>query len=135
MVTLFQGEPRVLVVDDNRDAADNLAMLLRSHGLAVHVAYDGVSALGLAETIQPTVVVLDIGLPDVSGLEVARALRRTARARQLTIIAVTGWGQPGDRLQTRNAGVDAHLVKPVDPDDLLKLIDSAPVIERWRRDA
>ena len=135
VVTLFQGEPRVLVVDDNRDAADNLAMLLRSHGLAVHVAYDGVSALGLAETIQPTVVVLDIGLPDVSGLEVARALRRTARARQLTIIAVTGWGQPGDRLQTRNAGVDAHLVKPVDPDDLLKLIDSAPVIERWRRDA
>ncbi|MGH8335820.1 MAG: response regulator, partial [Gammaproteobacteria bacterium] len=99
------------------------------------VAYDGARALELADTAQPTVVVLDIGLPDVSGLEVARALRRTARAGQLMIIAVTGWGQPGDRLETRNAGIDVHLVKPVEPDALFKLIDSAPVIERLRRDA
>lgn len=135
VVALFQGEPRVLVVDDNRDAADNLAMLLRSHGLQVHVAYDGARALELADTAQPTVVVLDIGLPDLSGLEVARALRRTWRAGQLMIIAVTGRGQPADRLETRNAGIEVHLVKPVDPDTLLKLIDSAPVIERLRGDA
>lgn len=135
VVALFQGRPRVLVVDDNRDAADSLAMLLRSHGLQVHVAYDGARALELAETARPTVVILDIGLPDMSGLEVARVLRRTARAGQLMIIAVTGWGQPGDRLETRNAGIDAHLVKPPNPHDLFKLIDSAPVIDRWRKDA
>lgn len=135
VVTLFQGEPRVLVVDDNRDAADNLAMLLRSHGLQVHVAYDGTRAIELAEAAPPTVVVLDIGLPDVSGFEVARALRRSTRSAQLTIIAVTGWGQPADRLETRNAGIDAHLVKPVDPGELLELIASAPEVARWRKDA
>jgi PAS domain S-box-containing protein len=126
VVTLFQGEPRVLVVDDNRDAADTLAVLLRSRGLNVHVAYDGKSALELAEAARPTLVVLDVGLPDVSGLEVAQALRRAAWAAQIMIIAVTGWGQPADRLKTRNAGFDAHLVKPVDPDELFKLIHSAP---------
>lgn len=135
VIALFQGRARVLVVDDNHDAADTLAMLLRSHGLQVHVAYDGARALELAETTHPTVVILDIGLPDVSGLEVARALRRTARAGELMIIAVTGWGQPADRLETRNAGIDAHLVKPPNPDELFKLIDSAPVLGRWRKDA
>jgi len=135
VVTLFQGEPRVLVVDDNRDAADNLALLLRSHGLQVHVAYNGRGALELAEAAQPTVVVLDIGLPDLSGLEVARTLRRTPWATELMIIAVTGWGQPANRLETRNAGIDAHLVKPVDPDELFKLIDSASHVLRRRIDA
>lgn len=135
VVALFQGEPRVLVVDDNADVADNLAMLLRAHGLPVHVAYDGAHALELAETARPTVLVLDIGLPDISGLEVARALRRRAWAAQLMIVAVTGWGQPADRLATRNAGFDAHLVKPVDPDALFQLIDSAAHLEQRRQDA
>lgn len=135
VVTLFQGEPRVLVVDDNRDVAESLAMLLRSHGLKVHVAYDGARALELAETVRPTVIVLDIGLPEGSGLEVARALRRKPWAAQLMIIAVTGWGQPADRLQTSNTGIDAHLVKPVDPDILFKLIDSSSDLERRRKDA
>jgi PAS domain S-box-containing protein len=135
VVTLFQGEPRVLVVDDNPDVADNLAMLLRAHGLQVRVAYDGAQALELAETSRPMVLVLDLGLPDLSGLEVARALRRRAWAAQLLMIAVTGWGQAADRLATRNAGFDAHLVKPVDPDALFQLIDSAADLERRRQDA
>lgn len=132
VVALFEGEPRVLVVDDNEDAADNLAMLLRSHGLLVHVAYEGARALELAEATRPTVIVLDVGLPDMSGLEVARALRRTSWSTQLMIIAVTGWGQPADRLATRDAGIDAHLIKPVDPDELLGLIGSAPNFDQRR---
>lgn len=135
VVALFQGEPRVLVVDDNADVADNLAMLLRAQGLPVHVAYDGAHALELAETARPTVLVLDVGLPDISGLEVARALRRRPWAAQLMIVAVTGWGQAADRVATRNAGFDAHLVKPVDPDALFQLIDSATHLEERRRDA
>ncbi len=124
VVTLFQGQPRVLVVDDNRDAADNLAGLLRLHGLQVHVAYDGTHALEIAESARPSVTVLDIGLPDVSGTEVARAIRNAPWASDIRIIAVTGWGQHQDRLGTRNAGIDVHLVKPVSPDEILKLIGS-----------
>lgn len=135
VIALFQGEPRVLVVDDNPDVADNLAMLLRAQGLPVHVAYDGAQALELAETARPTVLVLDVGLPDIGGLEVARALRRRPWAAQLLIIAVTGWGQAADRLATRQAGFDAHLVKPVDPDALFQLIGSAAHREARRQDA
>ncbi len=125
VVTLRPGGTRVLVVDDNRDAADSLALLLRAHGLTVHVAYDGAQALDLAERVRPAVVLLDIGLPDMSGLEVARALRRAAWGARLTLIAVTGWGQPDDRRATREAGIDIHRVKPVAPEELLALIDAA----------
>ncbi len=135
LVTLFQGEPRVLVVDDNRDAADSLALLLRSHGLKVHVAYDGKQALELCDTTRPTAIVLDIGLPDMSGLEVARAVRQCPWAGRLSIIAVTGWGQPGDRLATRDAGIDVHLVKPVDPDEILRLINSGSHESEQRKGA
>jgi len=130
VVTLFQGEPRVLIVDDNRDAADNLAWLLRSHGLHVQVAYDGMRALELAQAMRPSVVLLDIGLPDLNGLEVARRLRHLPWASQLALIAVTGWGQPEDRRETRAAGIDVHLVKPVDPVELLRVIQSLPQVSR-----
>jgi signal transduction histidine kinase/ActR/RegA family two-component response regulator len=135
VVTLFRDGPQVLVVDDNRDAADNLALLLRTRGLQVHVAYDGSQALALAERARPAIVVLDIGLPDMSGLQVARALRRAPWAAQLTLIAVTGWGQADDRQATHEAGVDLHLVKPVAPEQLLEVIDSAARSQSRRKDA
>jgi two-component system CheB/CheR fusion protein len=119
VVTLFRTEPRVLVVDDNRDAADSLTLLLRSYGLNVHVAYTGRDAVAIAEAVRPDVLLLDLGLPDISGHEVARDVRRHAWARHARIIAVTGWGQEADKVKTREAGFDAHLVKPVDPEELL----------------
>ena len=94
-------------------------MLLRSYGLSVHVAYTGRDAVAIAEAVRPDVLLLDLGLPDISGHEVARDVRRHAWARHARIIAVTGWGQEADKVKTREAGFDAHLVKPVDPEELL----------------
>ena len=122
VVTLFRSEPRVLVVDDNRDAADSLTLLLRSHGLNVHVAYGGREALALAENLRPDVMLLDIGLPDLSGHEVARDIRHRPWSKSLRLVAVTGWGQESDRAMTRAVGFDAHLVKPVNPDEVLAII-------------
>jgi DNA-binding response OmpR family regulator len=110
----------VLVVDDNVDAADGLAMLLRAHGLEVQVAYRGAEAIALATSVRPDVVLLDLGLPDLPGEEVARRLREHTRASTARYIAITGWGQDADRARTRDAGFDLHLVKPVDPEVLLR---------------
>lgn len=122
---LVAGRPRILVVDDHRDGADSLAVLLRNHGLEVHVAYDGESAVTLADRIEPSIVILDIGLPDISGEEVARRIRQRSWAARATVIAVSGWGKDKDRERAQDAGVNAHLVKPVDPQELLRLISSA----------
>jgi len=111
---------RVLVVDDNVDAADSLAMLLRLTGHTVWTAYGGPSALEAAERHRPEVVLLDIGLPGMDGYEVARRLRSGAAAAA-TLLALTGYGQETDRRKTHEAGFDHHLVKPVDPDDLVRL--------------
>jgi PAS domain S-box-containing protein len=115
-------EMRVLVVDDNADAAESLAMLLRMQDMQVLVAHDGASALRLAEAVRPDTVILDIGLPDIGGDEVARRLRQQPWAAGLRIVAVTGWGQDDDRTRTAAAGCDLHLVKPVDPDELLTIL-------------
>jgi signal transduction histidine kinase len=113
---------RVLVVDDNRDGAESLAMLLRLWGHEVRVAYDGPSALRLAEAERPEVVLLDIGLPGMDGYQVARRLReRSGGARQL-LVALTGYGQGEDRRRSQQAGFDHHLVKPLDPDELQRLL-------------
>jgi PAS domain S-box-containing protein len=120
--TVLPARRRVLVVDDNVDAADGLAMLLRAHGLDVQVAYRGSEALALASAVKPDVVLLDLGLPDMSGEEVAQQLRRDTRACEARLIAITGWGQEADLARTREAGFDLHLVKPVDPDVLLRHI-------------
>jgi PAS domain S-box-containing protein len=104
---------RVLIVDDNRDAADTMELLIRSMGQDARAAYDGKSALSLAQTFHPQVVVLDIGMPQVSGYEVARELSRAGNQPKPVLIAVTGWGQEADRQRTREAGFDYHLVKPV----------------------
>jgi len=113
---------RVLVADDNRDAADSLAMLLEIDGHEVRVAHGGRAALALAQTFRPEVVLLDIGMPDLSGYEVATQLRREPWAAGIHLVALTGWGQEGDRQRTRDAGFDRHLTKPIDPDTLSSLL-------------
>jgi len=118
---------RVLVVDDNHDAADSLALLVESGGHEVRTAYDGPEALRLAPEFEPQWVLLDIGMPGMDGHEVARALRARPGGRQLKLVAVTGWGQAGDRRLTLASGFDAHLVKPVDPAALLQLLEQAEV--------
>ncbi len=124
VVPLFRTtRRRVLVVDDNEDAVESLAMLLRMSGHSVQVAHDGASAIELAETARPDVVVLDLGMPRMSGFEVARWLRRQPWGADVRLIAVTGWGQEEDRRRSREAGFDRHLTKPVDPDELLAELD------------
>jgi DNA-binding response OmpR family regulator len=113
---------RLLVVDDNVDAADSLAMALRMSGQEVRVAYDGAAALTIAAEIQPEAVLLDIGMPVMDGYVVAKRLRETAGPERLLLIAVTGWGQDEDRRMSKEAGFDHHLVKPVDPGILVPLI-------------
>ncbi|MEA3192404.1 MAG: hypothetical protein QOD26_737 [Betaproteobacteria bacterium] len=114
---------RVMVVDDNVDAASMLDMLLRSLGHETRVAHDGPEALRMAQEFRPEVVLLDIGMPGIDGYEVARRLRTQAKQRALRIVAVTGWGQDADRQRSREAGFDLHLVKPVDTTDLLQALN------------
>ena len=116
---------RLLVVDDNVDAADSLAQLLRLAGFDTRVAYDGRTALELAERIHPDVALLDLGLPQMSGHDLARRVRDAAWGRHVHLIAVTGWGQDDDRARSRAAGFDEHLTKPVDPEVLLEVIHRA----------
>jgi CheY-like chemotaxis protein len=125
------GEPaqkrRLLVVDDNRDAAESMSMLLEMWGHEVASAYDGPTALRTAEQWQPEAVFLDIGLPGMDGYEVAERLRELPHARGAVLIAITGYGQDDDRLRSLRAGIDHHLVKPVAPDALRSLIESLHV--------
>jgi PAS domain S-box-containing protein len=113
-----KGRQRVLVVDDNVDAAESMALILNMSGYETLCAYDGPSALEAAGDYKPDVVVLDIGLPGMTGYEVAEKLRRQAEFDGTPIIAVTGYGQEDDRLRSRQAGFDHHLVKPVNPETL-----------------
>lgn len=113
---------RILVVDDNQDSAETLSMLLELMGNEISVAYDGEQALAMANTEKPDVVLLDIGLPKMNGYDVAREIRRTPWGGDPILVAVTGWGQTEDKELSREAGFDHHLVKPVDHDQLLKLM-------------
>jgi len=113
---------RLLVVDDNRDAADSLAMLLCLQGHEVRVAHDGPAALKLAEGYRPEMIFLDIGMPGMDGYEVARRLRQQPGLEKVVLAALTGWGQQEDRRRTAEAGFDHHLVKPVEPNDLEELL-------------
>jgi CheY-like chemotaxis protein len=106
---------RLLVVDDNQDAADSLAMLLRLQGHEVRVAYSGMAALEMTKTYSPDVVFLDIGMPGMDGYEVARRLRQTPGLGNVMLAALTGWGQQEDRRRTGEVGFDHHLVKPPEP--------------------
>ena len=115
---------RLLVVDDNMDAADSLAILLRLRGHEVRVAYDGSSALELVKGYRPDLVFLDIGMPGMDGYELARRLRRQPGLEQVRLAALTGYGQEEDRRLSREATIDHHLVKPVEPEALEALLAS-----------
>jgi len=109
---------RILVVDDNHDAADTLAELLRLSGQQVRTAYRGAEALTLASTFHPEIVFLDLGLPGMDGYEVARRLRAQPEQARMTLIALTGYGRESDFARSKEAGIDHHLIKPVDLTDL-----------------
>jgi CheY-like chemotaxis protein len=112
------------VVDDNRDAAVSLAMLLRLDGYEVRTVYDGPGALEVAEEFLPSIILLDIGLPGMDGYEVARRLRQHPSLAGAFLVAVTGYSQEEDRRRSREAGFDHYLVKPVDPQVLTLLLAS-----------
>jgi len=113
---------RILVADDNRDAGETLAMLLRLDGHEVHVAIDGLEAVELFGREQPDVVILDIGMPGLSGHEAAQRIREQCGGRSVTLIAVTGWGQKADKDRAAASGFDHHFTKPVEPNELSALL-------------
>ena len=115
---------RVLVADDNRAAADMLAMVVRLLGHEVRTANDGLEAVGVGAEFHPDIVLMDIGMPKLNGHEAARLMRREPWGQNITLVAVTGWGQDEDRLSSKEAGFDHHLVKPVEPSELKRLLSS-----------
>jgi CheY-like chemotaxis protein len=115
---------RILVVDDARDSADSLGLLLNLLGNETRTAYDGPSALAAADQFRPDVVLLDLGMPRMDGFETCRRLRENAWGQGMIVIALTGWGQPQDRNASHDAGFDHHVVKPVDPGALAGLLGS-----------
>jgi CheY-like chemotaxis protein len=115
---------RILVAEDYEDAAQSIAMFLRMYGHEIHIVGDGAQAIASALRLQPDVILLDIGLPRVNGYEVATALRREALCKEALIIAVSGYGQADDLRRSRDAGVDFHLLKPVDAEALLELVSN-----------
>jgi CheY-like chemotaxis protein len=119
------GSLRILVVDDNEDAADTLAMLLEASGHEVLVEHSPHRALARAADAAPQVCLLDIGLPDMDGAELARHLRARPETADALLVAVTGYGQESDRARTREAGFDHHLVKPIDLDKLQAVLEAA----------
>lgn len=112
----------MLVVDDNRDAAEALGALLELDGNEVHLAHDGEAALAAAEELRPGVILLDIGLPRLDGFEVARRLRATEWGASALLLALTGWSHPEERQRSVDAGFDEHVVKPVDIEALTELL-------------
>jgi signal transduction histidine kinase/DNA-binding response OmpR family regulator len=123
---------RVLVVDDNVDAAESLAILVRLDGHEVRTAHDGPTALEVAETFCPEIVLLDIGLPAMDGYEVGRRLRSQPKGSEMLLAAVTGYGQEEDRSHCQQAGFDEHLIKPVDPEALRRLLQRRGQGNGWR---
>lgn len=114
---------RILIVDDNRDAADSLALLCESEAHTTQVAYTSHEAICLAQNFLPDVALLDIGLPDIDGYELATRLRHKG-VKVPVLVAITGYGQAEDRLRAQAAGFDYHFVKPVNLDDLLTLLST-----------
>ncbi|HET6961686.1 MAG TPA: ATP-binding protein, partial [Terriglobia bacterium] len=113
---------RILIVDDNVDSAESLTILLALEGNETHTAYDGLDALAAAASFRPDVILLDIGLPELNGYDVARRIREQPWGRHIMLVALTGWGQEEDRRRSHEAGFDYHLTKPVDPMSLKELL-------------
>jgi CheY-like chemotaxis protein len=116
---------RVLVVDDNADSARTMASILRLDGHVTDVAFDGPSAVEAARNFLPDVVLLDIGLPTMNGYDTCRTIREQPSGQSIVMIALTGWGQDDDRVKSREAGFDAHFVKPINHDELTDFIAKA----------
>lgn len=123
-VELPSTEMRVLVIDDYPGAAQASCMLLATMGHETQIATTGVEAITLASSFEPEVIILDLGLPDVSGYEVARQIR-TQSARRPFIVALTGWGATHDRVRSLAAGIDEHVVKPANADKLTAILEAA----------
>jgi CheY-like chemotaxis protein/two-component sensor histidine kinase len=117
---------RVLVVDDNQDSLESLAMLMSVAGNDTRTAADGLAAVAAAEQFRPEVVVMDIGLPKLNGFDAARRIREQPWGKSMVLVALTGWGQEKDRREAKNAGFDMHMVKPVDLAALATLLSSLP---------
>lgn len=113
---------RILVVDDNADNAESLALMLQAVGNDVRVAYDGEAAIAIAAAYRPDAILLDLGLPKLNGYEVCRRLRAEVDGDRPIVIAQTGWGQADDRERTKAAGFDHHLVKPVEYASLMRVL-------------
>jgi CheY-like chemotaxis protein len=113
----------VLIVDDNEANAETLAMVLRALGHDVRLAFDGIEGVQAAAAFHPHVVLLDIGMPRMNGYDVARHIRMQPWGREMKLVAMTGWGQEGDKRRSQDAGFDSHLVKPVDPAAVAALLD------------
>jgi len=122
----WRSGQRVLVADDNRDGAESMATMLQLLGNEVHLAYDGMEAVEAAERVRPVLILIDVGMPRMNGLDATRQIRQREWSRGVTIIALTGWGQEGDRERSRAAGCDGHLVKPVSLLELEKLLAGLP---------
>jgi two-component system CheB/CheR fusion protein len=118
------AKPKVVIVEDSPDSRELLCDLLKETGFDCHTADNGSSALRLVDEVTPHIAILDIGIPEIDGLEVARRLRASAAHANMFLIALTGYGQSADRIAAREAGFDEHLVKPVDPVDLVALLNS-----------
>jgi PAS domain S-box-containing protein len=135
VVPLFRGRRRVVIADDNVDAARSLAQVLELAGYVTHVAHDGLAAIEMADVLHPEVLLLDIGMPKLNGYDTARLIRRQPWSRQSVLVAITGWGQVEDRARAREAGFDLHLTKPVDPDELVRVLQQTPPAGAGVRDA
>jgi CheY-like chemotaxis protein/two-component sensor histidine kinase len=129
-ITRQEKSRRVLIADDARDGAAALAMVLERRGHEVHVAHDGLEALRLAGQVRPDIAFLDIGMPGLSGYEVALSIRRETWGRQMMLIAVTGWGQDDDIRNAHAAGFDHHFTKPMDPKRLRSIFAEVPLSHR-----
>jgi CheY-like chemotaxis protein len=119
----FSTPLRMLVVDDNRDAAESMRILLKLMGAEVRAAHDGFEALSLAQSFRPRVVLLDIGMPKLHGYDTARRFRAEEWGKDMVLVAVTGWAREEDRRRAEEAGFDGHLTKPVQAGELRDLVE------------
>jgi PAS domain S-box-containing protein len=125
VLPIFQRKHQLLIVDDNLDAANSLAILAQLSGYVTHIANDGLAAIEMAEIVRPEAIIMDLGMPKMSGFEAARWVRQQPWGKDTVLIAVTGWGQDEDRRKSREAGFDVHLTKPVDSTELLNHLQRA----------
>lgn len=119
-----QSKRRVLVVDDNRDSANTLAMMLKLLGNETQTAYDGIEAVSAAEQFHPDLVLMDVGMPRLNGFDATRRIREQPWGKSMTVIALTGWDQDSDLEKSREAGCNGHLVKPVELANLQTILQS-----------